>query len=59
MRWALPLVAIVILNGCSSFSDYSPDSGANAPSNATLQGSESGAGLQAPIWSNCLTTEAG
>ncbi len=52
MRWALPLLAVVLLAGCSSFSDYSPDSGSSAPSNATLQGNESGAGVQAPIWSN-------
>lgn len=51
MRWALPLLAVALLAGCTSFSDYSPDSGANAPGNSTLSGSESGAGLQAPIWS--------
>jgi len=52
MRWIFPLLAVAVLAGCSSVSDYSPDSGSNAPGNATLQGNESGAGVQAPIWSN-------
>jgi hypothetical protein len=52
MRRALPLFALLLLARCTSVSDYSPDSGSTAPANSSLQGSESGAGVQAPFWSN-------
>jgi hypothetical protein len=48
MRWALPIIALLLLTRCGGMSDYSPETG----SNSSLQGNQGGAGVQAPIWSN-------
>jgi len=48
MRWALPIIVLLLLTRCGGMSDYSPDTG----SNTSLIGNQGGAGLQAPIWSN-------
>jgi hypothetical protein len=48
MRWAIPVLALLLLARCSGMSDYSPDAG----SNSSLLGDQGGAGVQAPIWSD-------
>ncbi len=48
MRWALSVVALLLLTRCGGVSDYTPDTG----SRSSLQGNQGGAGLQAPIWSD-------
>ena len=50
MRWVLPFSALLLLVRCTNggMSDYSPDAG----SRSSLTGNDTGAGLQAPIWSN-------
>ena len=48
MRWALPVIALLLLTRCGGVSDYSPDTG----SNSSLLGNQGGAGVQAPIWSD-------
>ena len=48
MRWALSVIAVLIVSGCSSFSSYDPNAD---HSNSSLTGSEGGGGVQAPIWS--------
>ena len=49
MRLALLLSALLLLTRCGGVSDYSPDKGASPSS---FQGTEGGAGVQAPLWSN-------
>ncbi len=48
MRWALSVVALLLLTRCGGMSDYSPDTG----SRTSLLGNQGGAGVQAPIWSD-------
>ena len=48
MRVAFLLSALLLLTGCDTFRDYNADTG----SPSSLQGSESGGGIQTPIWSN-------
>jgi len=48
MRWALPVIALLLLTRCGGMTDYSPETG----SNSSLQGNQEGAGVQAPIWSD-------
>jgi len=47
MRWALPVAALLLLTRCGTLSDYDPNRG----SDSSLQGSQGGGGVQAPIWS--------
>jgi hypothetical protein len=48
MRWALSVIAVLLLTRCSSLSSYD----ANADqSSSSLTGSQGGGGVQAPIWS--------
>ncbi len=47
MRWAIPVIAVLVLTRCGGVSDYSPDTG----SRTSLLGNQGGAGVQAPIWS--------
>jgi hypothetical protein len=63
MRWALPLLAILLLTRCtdSGMGTYNPDPG----SSSNLNSDQGGAGLQAPLWSDdpakktLLNTRAG
>jgi len=48
MRWALPVIALLLLTRCGGMTDYTPDTG----SNTSLMGNQGGAGVQAPIWSD-------
>jgi len=48
MRWALPIIALLLLTRCGGVSDYTPDTG----SRTSLLGNQGGAGVQAPLWSN-------
>ena len=48
MRWALPVIALLLLTRCGGVTDYTPDTG----SRSSLQGNQGGAGVQAPIWSD-------
>jgi len=48
MRWAFPVIGLLLLTRCGGMSDYSPDTG----SNSSLLGNQGGAGVQAPIWSD-------
>jgi hypothetical protein len=47
MRLALLLSALALLTRCAGMSDYNPDTG----SSSSQQGSQGGAGVQAPLWS--------
>ena len=47
MRWALPVIAVLLLTRCGGMTDYSPETG----SRSSLMGNQGGAGVQAPIWS--------
>jgi hypothetical protein len=49
MRLAFLLSALFMLTRCGAISDYSPDKGASPSS---FQGTEGGAGVQAPLWSD-------
>jgi hypothetical protein len=49
MRLALLFVALLVLTHCSSVSQYDANSD---HSNSSLIGSQGGAGVQAPIWSD-------
>ena len=48
MRWALPVIAVLLLTRCGGMTDYSPETG----SRSSLMGNQGGAGVQAPIWSD-------
>jgi len=48
-RIAFLLSALVMLTRCGAVSDYSPDKDASPSS---FQGTQGGAGVQAPIWSD-------
>ena len=48
MRWALPVIALLLLTRCGGVTDYTPDTG----SRTSLMGNQGGTGLQAPIWSD-------
>ncbi len=48
MRWALPLLALLLLTRCGGMTDYTPDTGPRT----SLLGNQGGAGVQAPIWSD-------
>jgi hypothetical protein len=48
MRWALPVIAVLLLARCGGMADYSPETG----SRSSLMGNQGGAGVQAPIWSD-------
>lgn len=48
MRVAFLLSVLLLLTGCDTFRDYNADNG----SPSSLQGSESGGGVQTSIWSN-------
>ncbi len=41
-------MALLLLTRCGGVSDYNPDTG----SSTSLTGDQTGAGVQAPIWSN-------
>jgi hypothetical protein len=49
MRLAFLFTAFALLTGCSAVSDYDPGTGSSASS---FQGTQGGAGVQAPIWSD-------
>ncbi len=60
MRWALPVIALLLLTRCGGMTDYTPDTG----SKTSLMGNQGGAGVQAPIWSDdpgkkTLTNQSG
>ncbi len=49
MRLAFLLSALLLLTRCGAVQDYSPD---KSSSPSSFQGTEGGAGVQAPIWSD-------
>ncbi len=49
MRWALPIIALLLLTHCSTVSSYDANSG---QSSSSLNGSQGGGGVQTSIWSN-------
>jgi hypothetical protein len=48
MRWLLFIFALLLLTRCGGVSDYDPNTG----SNSSYLGTQGGAGVQAPIWSD-------
>jgi hypothetical protein len=47
MRWALPIIALLLLTRCGGISDYTPETG----SRSSYMGNQGGEGVQANLWS--------